>query len=382
MLETFKTIRDQTVELCKPLEIEDYVVQPSVDVSPPKWHLAHTTWFFEEFVLKSYFPNYKPFHPQYNFLFNSYYESMGDRVLRVDRGNMSRPSVGDILEYRKYVDQHMLELIPTLPENLYSLVEIGFQHEQQHQELLLTDIKFILGHNPLFPVYKQGFKEYTGKTLKSQTSFIGISEGIYTIGYQNEGFCFDNEKGVHKVFLQGFEIANQLISNGEYLEFVKAGGYQTAAYWYSDAWAWVNQHNITNPLYWHQKDGQWYRYSLAGLELLPMDEPATHVSHYEAAAYAEWKGMRLPTEFEWEIATDKLDWGQRWEHTQSAYLPYPGYQKPAGAVGEYNGKFMINQMVLRGASIATAENHSRKTYRNFFHPQLQWQFNGFRLCRR
>jgi hypothetical protein len=185
MLETFKTIRDQTVELCKPLEIEDYVVQPSVDVSPPKWHLAHTTWFFEEFVLKAYFPNYKPFHPQYNFLFNSYYESMGDRVLRVDRGNMSRPSVDDILEYRKYVDQHMLELIPTLPENLYSLVEIGFQHEQQHQELLLTDIKFILGHNPLFPVYKQGFKEYTGKTLKSQTSFIGISEGIYTIGYQN-----------------------------------------------------------------------------------------------------------------------------------------------------------------------------------------------------
>jgi formylglycine-generating enzyme required for sulfatase activity len=163
---------------------------------------------------------------------------------------------------------------------------------------------------------------------------------------------------------------------------VKAGGYQTAAYWYSDAWAWVNQHNITNPLYWHQKDGQWYRYSLAGLELLPMDEPATHLSHYEAAAYAEWKGMRLPTEFEWEIAADKLDWGQRWEHTQSAYLPYPGYQKPAGAVGEYNGKFMINQMVLRGASIATAENHSRKTYRNFFHPQLQWQFNGFRLCRR
>jgi ergothioneine biosynthesis protein EgtB len=382
MLETFKTIRNQTVELCKPLEIEDYVVQPSVDVSPPKWHLAHTTWFFEEFVLKSYSPNYKPFHPQYNFLFNSYYESMGDRVLRVDRGNMSRPSVGDILEYREYVDQHMLELIPTLPENLYSLVEIGFQHEQQHQELLLTDIKFILGHNPLFPVYKQGLKEYTGKTLKSQTSFIGISEGIYTIGYQNEGFCFDNEKGVHKVFLQGFEIANQLISNGEYLEFVKAGGYQTAAYWYSDAWAWVNQHNITNPLYWHQKDGQWYRYSLAGLELLPMDEPATHLSHYEAAAYAEWKGMRLPTEFEWEIAADKLDWGQRWEHTQSAYLPYPGYQKPAGAVGEYNGKFMINQMVLRGASIATAENHSRKTYRNFFHPQLQWQFNGFRLCRR
>lgn len=382
MIETFKSIRDQTVELCKPLEIEDYVVQPSVDVSPPKWHLAHTTWFFEEFILKPYFPNYEPFHPQYNFLFNSYYESMGERVLRVDRGNMSRPSVGDILEYRKYVDQHMLELIPTLPENLYGLVEIGFQHEQQHQELLLTDIKFILGHNPLFPVYKQGFKEYTGKTLKSQTSFIGISEGIYTIGYQNEGFCFDNEKGVHKVFLQGFEIADQLISNGEYLEFVKAGGYQTAAYWYSDAWAWVNQHNITNPLYWHQKDGQWYRYSLAGLELLPMDEPATHVSHYEAAAYAEWKGMRLPTEFEWEIAADKLDWGQRWEHTQSAYLPYPFYQKPAGAVGEYNGKFMINQMVLRGASIATAENHSRKTYRNFFHPQLQWQFNGFRLCRR
>ncbi|MFZ6665760.1 ergothioneine biosynthesis protein EgtB [Peijinzhouia sedimentorum] len=382
MLERFKTIRDYTVNICKPLEIEDHIVQPSMDVSPPKWHLAHTTWFFEEFILKPNFKNYSPFHPKYNYLFNSYYESMGERVMRVDRGNMSRPSVGDILKYRKYVDQNMIELIPSLPENLYGLLEIGFQHEQQHQELLLTDIKYILGHNPLFPAYKEDFKEYNGRLLNAKGSYLSFPEGIYEIGFKGNGFCFDNEKEVHKVFLQEFEIAEQLISNGEYLEFIKAGGYQTAAYWYSDAWAWVNQHKITSPLYWHQINEQWHRYSLAGLEPLPMNEPVTHISHYEAAAFAEWKGLRLPTEFEWEVVADKLDYGQRWEHTQSAYLAYPGYRKPAGAVGEYNGKFMINQMVLRGASIATPENHSRKTYRNFFHPQLQWQFTGIRLCKK
>ncbi len=382
MLERFKTIRAHSVKICKPLETEDYVVQPGMDVSPPKWHLAHTTWFFEEFILKAHFSNYRPFHPKYSYLFNSYYESIGDRVLRVDRGNMSRPSVDDILNYREYVDQNMIELIPQLPEKFHPILEIGFQHEQQHQELLLTDIKYILGHNPLFPAYDSDFKEYTGTPLHTNPSFLPIAEGIYTIGFQGEGFCFDNERENHKVYLNTFEIAEQLISNSEYLDFVKAGGYQNPAYWYSDAWAWVNENDIKNPLFWLQIDGQWHRYSLSGLEPLPLDQPVTHISHYEAAAFAEWKGMRLPTEFEWEIAADKLLWGQRWEHTQSAYLPYPGYQKPAGAVGEYNGKFMINQMVLRGASIATPADHSRKTYRNFFHPPLQWQFNGIRLCKK
>ena len=382
MLDRYTKIRNHTVKICEPLEIEDHVVQPSMDVSPPKWHLAHTTWFFEEFILKPNFPNYQSFHPKYNFLFNSYYESIGDRVMRVDRGNMSRPSVNEILAYRKYVDDKMLEMIPKLPKDLYGLLEIGFQHEQQHQELLLTDIKYILGHNPLFPPYHSEFKEYTGTVIKSKPTYLRIPEGIYRIGFQGDGFCFDNEKENHNVLIHAFEIVEQLVSNAEYLEFVEAGGYQNAAYWYSDAWAWVKDNGIKNPLYWHQIDGKWHRYSLAGLEEISPKEPVTHISHYEAAAYAEWKHMRLPTEFEWEIAADKLDWGQRWEHTQSAYLAYPGYPKPEGAVGEYNGTFIIHQMVLRGASIATPENHSRKTYRNFFHPQLQWQFNGIRLCKR
>jgi len=382
MVEKFKTIRNHSVKICEPLEIEDYVVQPSMDVSPPKWHLAHTTWFFEEFILKPHYPNYQVFHPQYNYLFNSYYESLGKRVMRVDRGNMSRPSVGDILKYRNYVDLKMIELIPNLHIDSLGLLEIGFQHEQQHQELLLTDIKYILGHNPLFPAYDLEFKEYTSEALKSNPTYLSIPEGIYKIGFQGDGFCFDNEKENHNVLIHAFEISEQLVSNAEYLEFVEEGGYKNAAYWYSDAWAWLNENRIENPLYWHQIDGQWHRYSLAGLELLPKNEPVSHISHYEAAAFAEWKSMRLPTEFEWEVAADKLNWGQRWEHTQSAYLAYPGYQKPEGAVGEYNGKFMINQMVLRGASIATPQNHSRKTYRNFFHPQLQWQFTGIRLCKK
>lgn len=372
-------VRNHSEAICDPLMIEDYVVQPVVDVSPPKWHLAHTTWFWEEFVLAPYFSGYKRFHPRYSFLFNSYYNTFGERVLRLHRGNMSRPTVDDIRAYRKHVDANMVDFFRQLPTELENLIHTGINHEQQHQELLFTDIKYILGHNPLFPPYKKGFRETT--SANRDAGFIAMAEGHYTIGYKGEDFSFDNEHQAHRVFLGAYDIATVLVTNKEYLEFMEDGGYGVPHHWHSDGWAWVTENRINAPLYWHQIDGRWHRYSLGGLEEIDPSEPVTHISYYEAFAFAQWKGMRLPTEFEWEAAADQFSWGQRWEHTNSAYLPYPGYVKPEGAVGEYNGKFMVNQMVLRGASVATPEGHSRKTYRNFFTPQLQWQFNGIRLCK-
>jgi ergothioneine biosynthesis protein EgtB len=274
----------------------------------------------------------------------------------------------------------MRKLIPDLDEAALALLELGLNHEQQHQELLLTDIKYILGHNPLFPPYDDQFIEAT--TSKFSAGFIKLNAGVYDIGFSGPGFHFDNEESKHKVYLDTFEIASQLVTNEEYLQFIEAGGYQQSKYWHSDAWTWVKENDIAGPLYWHSIDGKWYRYALPGLEVINGADPVTHISFYEAAAYAEWAGMRLPTEYEWEIACDQFKWGQRWEHTNSAYLPYPGFLKPAGAIGEYNGKFMVNQMVLRGASVATPKGHSRKTYRNFFNPHLQWQFTGIRLCKR
>lgn len=378
----YMAARSHTERICKPLETEDFVVQPAVDISPPKWHLAHTTWFWEEFILAPYLKGYTRFHPSYSFLFNSYYNHFGERVLRLDRGNMSRPTVEEIFTYRRYVDECMENLFNagSLPEGVTELVAIGINHEQQHQELLLTDIKYILGHNPLFPAYDKGFIEtprpYSGK------EFIEVAGGKYTIGYDGDDFSFDNEHGVHDVLLNELSIRNSLVTNGEFLAFMEDGGYREHNLWHSDAWAWVNENNIRCPLYWHHVDGNWKRYSMAGIEDVNPDEPVTHVNFYEAFAFAEWAGMRLPTEFEWEAASEHFSWGQRWEHTNSAYLPYPGYRKPEGAVGEYNGKFMINQMVLRGSSVATPAGHSRKTYRNFFAPNLRWQFNGIRLCKK
>lgn len=374
------TLRHYSELICKPLQTEDFVVQPNEDVSPPKWHLAHTTWFWEEFILSKYFSQYTRFHPRYSFLFNSYYNSVGERVLRPHRGNLSRPTVEEILDYRAYVDEFMITLLQFLPEEAMAVVTTGVHHEQQHQELLFTDIKYILGHNPLFPPYQDNFRETN--EIQSDEQFIEIPEAQHQIGFQGKGFSFDNEHEAHRVFLGPFAIRRSLVTNREYMEFMQDGGYRHPQWWLSDGWTWLHENQVDSPLYWHFIDGLWYRYALAGLELINPDEPVTHISFYEATAFAEWKSMRLPTEFEWEASCHCFRWGERWEHMNSAYLPYPGYTKPEGAVGEYNGKFMVNQMVLRGGSIVTPPGHTRKTYRNFFHPSARWQFNGIRLCKK
>jgi ergothioneine biosynthesis protein EgtB len=375
----FLETRTQTESICKPLEIEDYVVQPIVDVSPPKWHLGHTSWFFEEFVLKTYSKEYKLFHDEFAFVFNSYYESVGKRVVRTNRGNLSRPTVSQVYNYRHYVTKKLQEFIENgINDDIISVIEIGIHHEKQHQELLLTDIKYILGHNPLFPKYKTDFVET--KAQNTEHKWITIPEGTYNIGHKDTSFCYDNELGVHKVYLHEFKVSNILVTNREYLEFINNKGYQQPLLWHSEAWDWLKNHNVESPMYWYKINDKWMKYGLGGLEELKLDLPVSHISYFEAFAFAQWKGCRLPTEFEWEVAQPQLSWGQLWEWTESAYLPYPDYKKADGALGEYNGKFMVNQKVLRGKSIATPIKHARPTYRNFFHPQLRWQFNGIRLA--
>lgn len=377
----FQAARLKSVEICKPLAPEDYVVQPVIDVSPPKWHLGHTTWFFETFVLKEFAPDYQVFHKDFHYVFNSYYETLGARVLRTDRGNLSRPGINEVLEYRAHVDAAMMKLLEEVSTpNIQEIVTLGIQHEQQHQELLLTDIKYILGHNPLFPAYDQRFSEYTIQPSGEQ-HFHKVTEGIYEIGFHGDGFHFDNERERHKVYLNDFQISTQLVTHADWLEFIEAGVYQDFRYWLSEGWDWVKTHRVEAPLYWYFIDQEWKQYTLAGLSSLILNEPIKHISFFEAEAFARWKGMRLPTEAEWEVSQAYFSWGKRWEWTQSAYLPYPGFKAPEGAVGEYNGKFMINQMVLRGSSIATAAGHSRPSYRNFFHPHLRWQFTGLRLAK-
>lgn len=381
ILQDYREVRERSLNICKPLKTEDYVVQPVVDVSPPKWHLGHTTWFFEAFILKPAVPHYKEFDPDYNYVFNSYYESAGARVIRTDRGNLSRPAVDEIMRYREHVDKAMEDFLTDgVSDEMKSLITLGLNHEEQHQELLYTDIKYILGHNPLFPAYSEKGLN-TANEKENEQGFIRVKEGIYEIGFGGNGFCFDNELERHKVYLQNFEISKPLVTNGEYLEFVEAGGYRDFHYWHSDGWNWVKTKGIESPMYWHRIKGQWMYYTWQGIKPLDLYVPVCHISYYEAAAYAAWKGMRLPTEAEWETAAPGLKWGKRWEWTESAYLPYPGFTKAPGAIGEYNGKFMVNQMVLRGASEATPPGHSRITYRNFFQPELRWQFTGIRLAK-
>lgn len=381
LLSFFLETRQHTEDICKPLQTEDFVVQPAVFVSPPKWHLGHTSWFFEEFILKAYKPKYKVFHAEYAYVFNSYYENVGKRVLRTNRGNLSRPSVEKIYAYRRYVTVEVSEFLERgITDEVAEVLEIGIHHEKQHQELLLTDIKYILGNNPLFPKYDDVFEENEVQDLAKE--WLSVEAGVYEVGHENtQGFCYDNELGRHKVYLHPFQISNKLVTNGEYLEFILAGGYEDFNLWHAEGLDWKNIEKINQPMYWHEIKGEWWQYTLRGLRKINLKAPLSHISYYEAFAYAQWRGVRLPTEFEWEVSQGYFSWGSRWEWTESAYLPYPGFQKAPGALGEYNGKFMVNQKVLRGSSVATPEKHARSTYRNFFHPPLRWQFTGLRLAK-
>jgi len=426
----YRAVRAQSQALCAPLLPEDTVVQPMLDVSPPKWHLAHTTWFWETFLLKDYAPAYRVFHPEYAYLFNSYYNSLGSRVNRADRGTLSRPALADVLAYRAYVDAAMAELLASgteLPATFFQLLELGLQHEQQHQELLATDIKYILSTSPLAPAYASPSASLNEESAMeneelassanssfsiADSSFLQVPGGVYTIGFQEEGFCFDNELAAHEVLLAPFELQNRLVTNAEYLAFIEAGGYRDFRYWMGEGWDLVQTAGWTAPLYWVQRPDGWYRFTHHGLQPVQPAGPVTHVSFYEADAYAQWAGARLPTEAEWEAAARHFGaspargtWlesqlfdpqplpaaadpaqchqllGDCWEWTYSAYHAYPGYHRAAGALGEYNGKFMVNQLVLRGGSCATPESHIRVSYRNFFHADKRWQFTGIRLAR-
>lgn len=382
LLEKFKQTRLKTNELVAPLHPEDFTPQSALFASPPKWHIAHTTWFFEEMILKQFIPNYKVFDESYGFLFNSYYNSIGQRVERESRGLTTRPFINDIMRYREFVDRQIEELLsPSVhfKEEILDLIELGLNHEQQHQELLITDLKYTFSQNPIHPVYQQGISFCPGQN--KDHGWLTVNEGLYVIGASGNEFSFDNEHGQHQVFLHAYQVSKGLVTNREYIEFMNAGGYQKFEFWLDEGWAWVEESKAKAPLYWVEVKGKWFHYTLGGLVEVEMDNIVTHVNFYEASAFAQWKGMRLPTEFEWEAASKQLNWGQAWEWTGSAYLPYPYFSIPQGAVGEYNGKFMVNQMVLRGASLATAKDHSRITYRNFFHPHYQWQFTGIRLAK-
>jgi len=380
LLELFQQTRKESLHICKPLEIEDYVLQPADFISPPKWHLAHTTWFFEAFYLSKK-EDYSEFDATFNYIFNSYYESLGEKVLRSNRGNLSRPTVQQMMEYRAYVDKKMMDYLQKdeLTEKEVEVLEIGIHHEKQHQELLYTDIKYSLGTQPLQPPYKKVFNLDEKQQLPHK--WISIDAGLYKVGYDGNGFSYDNETPQHQVYLDAYFISSKLVTNAEYIAFIEDGGYQNVLLWHAEAWDWIEKNQIELPLYWRKIEGQYYNYQLSGLASVDHNLPVNHISYYEAFAFAQWKEMRLPTEFEWEVACNKFDYGKRWEWTESAYQPYPGYKKAGGALGEYNGKFMVNQKVLRGYSVATSQDHARKTYRNFFHPDTQWQFTGIRLAK-
>lgn len=405
----YERIRRDSERLCEPLEIEDYGVQTMPAVSPPKWHLAHTAWFFETLLLKPYLAGYREYHPLFAHLFNSYYESLGSFHPRPERGLLSRPTVDEVYRYRAHVDGHMGRLLDQADHprrrEIEALTVLGLNHEQQHQELLLTDIKHIFAYNPLRPAYREALPS-AAVSVPPPLRWLDFGGGLHAIGHGGDGFAYDNEGPEHKVYLRDFRLASRPVSNGEFMEFIDAGGYRQPEHWLSDAWHTVRQQHWDAPLYWERRDGEWWHMTLAGMAPVDPAAPVCHVSHYEAAAFAQWRGNRLPTEAEWEVAAKGLPvagnfrdsgaisplpaplggeslsqmFGDVWEWTQSAYAPYPGYRQDSGPLGEYNGKFMSSQMVLRGGSCATPVDHIRATYRNFFYPAERWQFCGFRLA--
>lgn len=376
--------RQYSEQLAAPLSEADVQIQSMPDASPTKWHLAHTTWFFETFILSVYVQNYQRVCEAYNYLFNSYYNGIGEQYPRSKRGLISRPSLVEVMDYRKQVDESMLKLLSqNSSENIKTLTTIGIHHEQQHQELLLTDIQHGLSQNPLFPAYSSS-SHFSFDQIKTQFNhFLSIDGGVYQIGHDNDEFAFDNEKPRHSVFLEPYSIADQPVTNGEYLQFMADGVYQSPEHWLSDGWAWVQSEKRQAPLYWYKKNNEWWQFTLSGLQKVQVDEPVTHISYYEAAAYAHWAQARLPTEAEWEVAAEKgllKSVGNVWEWTSSGYSAYPGFTPFAGNAGEYNGKFMNNQYVLRGGSCVTPSGHSRITYRNFFYAHQSWQYTGIRLA--
>jgi ergothioneine biosynthesis protein EgtB len=411
LIERYRRVRDFTARLCRNLEPEDYVVQSMPDVSPTKWHLAHTSWFFETFVVKQWMPRYRSEVPQYAYLFNSYYNAAGDMHRRDLRGLISRPTVAETYRFRESIDECVLQLLADADDARLAEIEpvltLGLHHEQQHQELLVTDIKHVFAQNPLYPVFHEAKTDAQNGGVAPQR-FIEFDEAIVMIGHDGAGFSYDNEGPRHRALVPAFSLSNRLITNGEYLEFMEAGGYTRPEFWLSLGWMTVNEQRWRAPLYWVERDGAWCNFTLSGFRPVDEAEPVTHISYFEADAYANWAGARLPTEFEWErVATDLpiagnfVDderfhpartsrsndsalhqmYGDAWEWTRSGYLPYPGYRAGPGALGEYNGKFMCNQMVLRGGSCATSRDHIRSTYRNFFQPEKRWQFTGIRLAR-
>jgi ergothioneine biosynthesis protein EgtB len=387
----FRRVRAETERRAAPLTPEDQVIQSMPDASPIKWHRAHTTWFFEQFLIKPRLPGYEEFDERFAFLFNSYYVAAGPRHARPKRGMITRPGAADVAAYRAHVDAAVERLIaeadaPALPEIL-RIVEIGLNHEEQHQELMLTDILHAFAQNPTAPAYDPGWtapgRNDASIALVQPQDYFAVPAGIHTIGHAGDGYCFDNEGPRHDTYLQAVRIARHLVTNREWLAFMADGGYTTPSLWLSDGWAVVQAEGWTAPGYWQEADGEWCSLTLGGLKTIDPTAPVCHVSYYEADAFARWAGKHLPTEAEWEAAA-RMDaladaFGTVWQWTRSSYSPYPGYRAAEGALGEYNGKFMINQMVLRGSSLATPEGHSRVTYRNFFYPPARWQFSGLRL---
>lgn len=397
-------------KLCQPLSLEDYGIQSMPDVSPPKWHLAHSTWFFETFILAKFMRGYKPFKPEFNYLFNSYYKGLGDHHARDLRGLLSRPSTVEIYDYRHDVDQKIEHLAMEAGveewKELARLLELGIHHEQQHQELLLTDILHIFHSNPLRPAYQKPSKRQHFPR-PADLRWLDYAEDLYEIGAGSEEFCFDNERPRHRVFLEDFRLASRLVNNGEYLAFMEDGGYRKPLLWLSDGWELLRSGKWEAPLYWERRDSSWWHMTLSGMQPIDPSKPVCHISYYEADAYARWAGKRLPREAEWEVAAQDSEiqgnfldskllepqapsedfpfapsqlWGDAWEWTQSPHLPYPRFRAFAGDAGEYNGKFMCNQFVLKGGSCASPAQHLRASYRNFFPPSARWQFSGLRLA--